>query len=207
MTTNVPQDVIDQLQAIRQSLQLANDTTDGGISDTLWLIDKPQTVFDAMDALLDQLRAQRQQGVEPLSLLPAVEITDLHRIDRLAKNPKILGDRLYGKWFLRNRDLLLSVAPPQANALVAAAYRKAAEICDAVGEDEEYGHLFSTGAHECENKILSAIPKESADALKEYVSGKCMEVALFIAKFRLDDATFEKNTLRALVNQALEGKS
>lgn len=37
---------------VRNALQLANDTPNGGISDTLWMPDQPETVFDFIDAAM-----------------------------------------------------------------------------------------------------------------------------------------------------------
>jgi hypothetical protein len=38
----------------RESLQFANDSPGGGIDDTIWMMHGPQTLFDYMDAALDQ---------------------------------------------------------------------------------------------------------------------------------------------------------
>jgi hypothetical protein len=38
----------------RDSLQFANDSPGGGIDDTIWMMHGPQTLFDYMDAALDE---------------------------------------------------------------------------------------------------------------------------------------------------------
>ena len=49
---------IEELTEIRNSLQFANDSPNSGISDTLWMIERPQTIFDAIDSLIEDLKAQ-----------------------------------------------------------------------------------------------------------------------------------------------------
>jgi hypothetical protein len=77
--------------------------------------------------------AQREQ----VGGLPDVELTDLTRIDRLAKNPKILGDRLYGKWFLRNREYLLTAAPAPSLCMAEEALLEAYDVIEAEFSDVE----------------------------------------------------------------------
>lgn len=45
--------LLDRLIEIRESLQFANDSPAGPITDTLWMMHGPETVFDALDALID----------------------------------------------------------------------------------------------------------------------------------------------------------
>lgn len=49
--------VLAGLRDIRQSLQFANDNPGSGISDTIWMMHRQQTVFDAIDELLTKLKA------------------------------------------------------------------------------------------------------------------------------------------------------
>jgi hypothetical protein len=50
-------DAVAELRAIRNSLQFANDSPGGGISDTLWMMGTPETVFDALDRVIERLAA------------------------------------------------------------------------------------------------------------------------------------------------------
>ena len=44
------------LQSVRESLQFANDTPNGGINDTIWMMHRNETLFDFIDSELDQHR-------------------------------------------------------------------------------------------------------------------------------------------------------
>lgn len=46
---------------VRQALQFANDSPNGGISDTLWMMHSPETVFDFIDAALAEQYRQGQR--------------------------------------------------------------------------------------------------------------------------------------------------
>jgi hypothetical protein len=76
----------------------------------------------------------------------------------------------------------------KANALVSAAYRKAAEICEGVLSSENY--LYRRGycsperhkgttetAKDIQGKILAAIPADAEAALRERDRAMCMRVA------------------------------
>ncbi len=46
------------LTEARESLQFANDNPGGGIDDTIWMMHRPETLFD----FLDQALASQQKG-------------------------------------------------------------------------------------------------------------------------------------------------
>jgi hypothetical protein len=113
---------------------------------------------------------------------------------------------------------------PQPTLDFAAGMMKAAEICEAEAEGSfaiakskvvtangrDTHNAAGFGATNCAALIRSAIPNESADALKEYVSGKCMEVAqsVFRKKWNRELSVFaHEDELAAIVNSVLEGKS
>lgn len=50
-------DVRQRLLDIRHSLQFANDSPGGGISDTLWMTHDNETVFDALDSVIEDIAA------------------------------------------------------------------------------------------------------------------------------------------------------
>lgn len=53
------------LRDVRHALQFANDSPNGGITDTLWMMHRPETVFDFIDAALAVEDAQvRKEGKE-----------------------------------------------------------------------------------------------------------------------------------------------
>lgn len=54
---------LDALIAVRHALQYANDNPGGGITDTLWMIESPQTVFDFLDAAI----AAQDKKPEPVA--------------------------------------------------------------------------------------------------------------------------------------------
>ena len=45
--------LLDLLIKIREGLQFANDSPAGPITDTIWMMHGPETVFDALDALIN----------------------------------------------------------------------------------------------------------------------------------------------------------
>jgi hypothetical protein len=210
MTTNVPQDVIDdieqtifnedlaprdRLQRIYVRLPELRGQRAGGeavawdaeafarldqIDSNKWVVHKPEgapyagirtkdgrTIAGTSSGLSDEHAQEicaNQQNREYIKVL-LEKITDLQR--------------------------QIESHPPQptqsrqaAQASFAAGMMKAAEICqdNAIAwakvpvtmDDMPYPCDVSK---ECKDAILSAIPKESADALKEYVRGKCLELA------------------------------
>ena len=42
----------------RHALQLANDTPNGPIVDTIWMMHRPETLFDFMDAMIAKARGE-----------------------------------------------------------------------------------------------------------------------------------------------------
>jgi hypothetical protein len=115
-----------------------------------------------------ELRAQHQQGSEPV---PVVECYDdgsvnggLRWIPYTGLNHAIeYGDKFY-------------TGPPQANALVAAGYRKAAEIIRAkVDPDKtQISEQWNGICNDFADEILAAIPADAEAALRE-VSDKVAE--------------------------------
>jgi hypothetical protein len=192
MTTNVPQDVIDYT--------LVRDVA------KMYGLD-----YNKLSAAYRELlRTQRQQGAEPVAdddsqmlvrhalgcLLEALKSSDREARLNNMDATKIVGEAI---------DFLKSyTTPPQPTLDFAAGMMKAAEICT------QQDGFEPAESWECEKAILSAIPKESADALKEYVRGKCMEVAqsVFRKKWNRELSIFlHEDELAAIVNSILEGKS
>lgn len=52
----------DALRSVRESLQFANDNPGGPISDTIWMMHGPETMFDFIDAALDAAADATDQG-------------------------------------------------------------------------------------------------------------------------------------------------
>jgi hypothetical protein len=44
------------LREAREALQFANDTPNGAITDTIWMMHRPETLFDFMDAAISARR-------------------------------------------------------------------------------------------------------------------------------------------------------
>lgn len=67
------------LRAVREALQLANDTPNGPINDTIWMPHGPETLFDFIDAALD---APQQPAVsaEPVACPYPCGWVELQRI-------------------------------------------------------------------------------------------------------------------------------
>jgi hypothetical protein len=165
--SNVPQDVIDAAEKVSQWF-IANN------------ISRWKLGGCASRDQLEELRAQRQQGAEPLD--PAEHLmNEAHKYWKFAnahhagavqwiKNDET-GELLI---FTRGeyRDILMNnianATSPQANALVAAGMMKAVEEIDTARKCfSESGWVWE--AEICQQNrhaVLSAIPKESADALK-----------------------------------------
>jgi hypothetical protein len=113
MTTNVPQDVIDDLN---EAAKYADPDGYEPVTEA-----KEFPIVAKFITKYNQLRAQRQQGAEPV--------------------PSVADDlRNYGVAFSRDgkriapTDVYIDTTPPQANALVAAAYKKAADGWVSVGD-------------------------------------------------------------------------
>lgn len=47
------------LKEAREALQFANDRPNGGISDTLWMMHRPETLFDFMDSAIAKAEAAK----------------------------------------------------------------------------------------------------------------------------------------------------
>lgn len=55
----------DALREAREALQFANDSPGGGISDTIWMMHRPETLFDFIDAALaGQLQKTKSESIE-----------------------------------------------------------------------------------------------------------------------------------------------
>jgi hypothetical protein len=152
-----------------------------------------------------QLRAQRQQGAEPVAWMHHFIYEDGEPEAVLSHSkeiPAILGGEYTGK------TEALYTTPPQANALVAAAYRKAAEITKQVclgrqtQDDAGSSRWLEAGkcARQAEQAVLSAIPADTEDALREV----CMKVANDINGFMEDYAQLSEENLLERVNSVLE---
>jgi hypothetical protein len=167
MTTNVPQDV----------LKLAEQA--GLLPEPLKLYD--EEYLGQLVKFAELLRAQRQQVAEPVAWMHHFIYEDGEPEAVLSHSkeiPAILGGEYTGK------TEALYTTPPQANALVAAAYRDAAELeetCQLCGGSGDVEHL-SNGAPDCYLEVgpchkcngTGAIPADAEAALRE-VSEKLAE--------------------------------
>jgi hypothetical protein len=171
MTTNVPQDVLED--AVAAGFYSNPHAHHGGIH-----VGGDVYITDRLMKFV-QLRAQRQQGAEP----DVVYVADYYGdslIGKYDENEKLYfmpdGDG-YTKEQLAEFDVqFFHSTPPKANALVAAAYRKAAKICMNRHASLHKGkmHSAATEAKKCASIILSAIPADAEAALRE-VSDKVAE--------------------------------
>jgi hypothetical protein len=152
--SNVPQDVIDDaVTAGLVSVGDSNRLVSPWIEDT-----------DLSENLMRfiQLRAQRQQGAEPVAENNYVQPVPDH-CDRIT-------------WRNNYYHLPIKSTPPQANALVAAAYRKAAELI----MPKEGGYVspklrhLTVAADEVSKLnaeiILNSIPADAEAALRELIA-------------------------------------
>jgi hypothetical protein len=101
----------------------------------------------------------------------------------------------------------LRAAPPQANALVAAAYRKAAEIVGEL-ENKSRDNVISSALKIAKSGILSAIPADAEAALRERDYAMCMKAAVEAYIAGQEHGRHGKTAdLDAIVNSVLgEGK-
>jgi hypothetical protein len=156
------------------------------------------------DAAIELLRAQRQQGAEPDGELCDCTHTVNHCTD--ADNCRVVKKLVaYGKATHGLADT--KATPPQANALVAAAYMKAAALLrerispnDAMDEAEE--RLYDT-LEKAAQIIEEAIPADAEAALRERDHAMCMRVA-YAVRTRCDEVTVpQTDELEAIVNSVL----
>ena len=71
----------EQAIKIKNSLQFCNDSPNGGINDTLWMTEGSETIFDAFDAMLaDMRRALLLQGEpqKPIAYLAMTYTQDIN---------------------------------------------------------------------------------------------------------------------------------
>jgi hypothetical protein len=126
MTTNVPQDVIDDARAAKAELTYRCAYADMEIcpceaadSDNCHEQIVHGIKFTAKTwGKFAQLRAQRQQGAEPVAIVT---------VGANEHGPFSYRETPYGIDHLPDGETPLYSTPPQANAVVAAAYRKAAD--------------------------------------------------------------------------------
>jgi hypothetical protein len=149
-----------------------------------------------------ELRAQHQQGSEPV---PVVECYDdgsvnggLRWIPYTGLNHAIeYGDKFY-------------TAPPQSNALVAAAYRKASEICDECVSfkmaEWSSPQARPLNHEEIKSRLLEAIHADAEAALRERDFALCMKAAIDAYIAGQEHGRQGKTAdLDAIVNSVLEG--
>jgi hypothetical protein len=213
--SNVPQDVmenthkpdlIEKLSGLARSIEVCEG----------W---RPTCIDEA----IAKLRDQRQQGAEPVASPDGEDYLRLSKsgytlrvgwgdsMRFVAASPKPLHELSseQQKQWLDDAERLCDgwnrATPPQANALVAAAYRKAAEIVlKQASELEKYPELRNVYLElkEQAKNILAAIPADAEAALREV----CMKVATAVRMQALS-GPIECNEIEAIVNSVLEGKS
>jgi hypothetical protein len=178
MTTNVPQDVIELAK------QAGFDVDDDG---DIWGSENGSLLRFA-----ELLRAQRQQGAEPVAIVT---------VGANEHGPFSYRETPYGIDRLPEGETKLYTTPPQANALVVAAYRKAAEMAHAQGKDmadlgwvEEAEYFYNFG-----NTIEAAIPADAEAALRERDHAMCMRVARLVA----DEDDYIEPELEEIANSVL----
>jgi hypothetical protein len=190
MTTNLPQDDIFESKDFYEVCQLYRHAKDNA------------DAAKAFEILKDFIRTQRQQGSEPDGELCDCTHTVNHCTD--ADNCRVVKKLIaYGKATHGIADT--KATPPQANALVAAAYRKAAEICEGNAiawakvpvtmDDMPYPCDVSK---ECKDLIIAAIPADAEAALREL----CMKVATAVRMQALS-GPIERDEIEAIVNSVL----
>jgi hypothetical protein len=151
---------------------------------------------------IELLRAQRQQGAEPVYQMQAV---DGHWVTLDKEHYEgVVNDTTF-------QTRILYSTPPQANALVAAAYRKAAEICDECVSfkmaEWSSPQARPLNHEEIKSRLLEAIPANAEAALREV----CMKVARKASgcgwSLGMESANPKESDLEAIVNSVLgEGK-
>jgi hypothetical protein len=60
------------LREVRDALQFANDTPNGAIQDTIWMMHRPETLFDFIDAALGDVPAEDVAGSADTASLPGM---------------------------------------------------------------------------------------------------------------------------------------
>jgi hypothetical protein len=172
--SNVPQDVmenthkpdlIEKLSGLAKSIEVCEG----------W---RPTCIDEA----IAQLRAQRQQGSEPVAWAvesignPDTNYGRVKSFETLAE-AKQRAKELYDAGFEDIKVHELYTTPPQSNALVAAAYRQAADVLEERAKQwdaiEGHGASYAGELRHMQKRILEAIPADAEAALREV----CMEVA------------------------------
>jgi hypothetical protein len=198
MTTNVPQDVeslilgADDLISRREAITSIDEYAkrwNGEIVD-------PVTIR----RILKELRAQRQQGAEPVPIYQYtenelgggfVQWNDCKESTMKAMAEKGISTRI------------VYTTPPQANAIVAAFGRKAAEIVEAA-VDGAYRHneAFGMYVEDLARDIKNAIPADAEAVLRRLLKRAATE-----ALCKVPDISFESTDVDEIVNSLLgEGK-
>jgi hypothetical protein len=197
MTTNVPQDVIDDANAAKAELTYRCAYADMEIcpceaadSDNCHEQIVHGIKFTARTwGKFAQLRDQRQQGAEPV-----------YQVREKDGTWSDVDSALYLDFQKEKRTLYTTT--PQANALVAAAYMKAAEICESVASERGSGEAYGA-AKVCAEEILAAIPADAEAALRERDHAMCMKVA-YAVRTRCDEVTVpQTDELESIVNSVL----
>jgi hypothetical protein len=177
MTTNVPQDVIELAK------QAGFDVDDDG---DIWGSENGSLLRFA-----ELLRAQRQQGAEPVYTNTEHGVTMQERNFSYDGNGWIqdnnfdydAGWKVTGDFIGDDKDQYCQMicdalnsytTPPQANALVAAAYRNAAEICDECVSfkmaEWSSPQARPLNHEEIKSRLLEAIPADAEAALRELIA-------------------------------------
>jgi hypothetical protein len=183
MTTNVPQDVIDDFKEAGFPIELMFDW-ENRLSKFLQLRDQ-RAGCEAVDIPVDSI------GKVLAEVMELAVANGANSVSMPNHYVEIAG------W-------LNGIKPdtqPQPTLDWTAGMMKAVELAEECADQQD----LVAGALAAAKHIRAAIPKESADALKEYVRGKCMEVAGLVWALAQPEKQIDTSALLRGVNSVLEG--
>jgi hypothetical protein len=189
--SNVPQDVTND--ELRQLWKEAGGEFHGPNIETGTMPESKLLPF------LRQLRAQRQQGSEPV-----------YQRQYIVGNWKDVDEEEYNIMAYAYPRRIVYATPPQSNALVAAAYRKAAELI----MPKEGGYVspklrhLTDAADEVSKLnaeiILNAIPADAEAALRDYTADKIRKALdIMVEQMDCGKEVFSDDDEQAIVNSVL----
>jgi hypothetical protein len=82
--------LLEALREVREALQFANDTPNGPINDTIWMMHRPETLFDFIDAAIEfSANATPADPETELTMLRAARHDEMHGITATLRNDRI----------------------------------------------------------------------------------------------------------------------